>query len=168
MLQGSGLHIQEDVTRRAKDSRTELRRFTRELKLSDPEAVINMEYDKLKVNGKRYTWSDASPTKPVGSRVQSRAGGRKLSRARTPSVKMERLVRAMSQPATPSPSLHPLLQLGEDCEIMDSQEMDSDKMRRIRELEDNVRIQEEVVIDLKGKLSNGHENVEEEEEEGSW
>ena len=33
--------------------------LTRELKLSDPEAVINMEYDKLKVNGKRYTWSDA-------------------------------------------------------------------------------------------------------------
>ena len=109
---------------------------------------------------------DASPTKPVGSRAQSRAGGRKLSRARTPSVKMERLVRAMSQPATPSPSLHPLLQLGEDCEIMDSQELDSDKMRRIRELEDNVRIQEEVVIDLKGKLSNGHESIE--EEEGSW
>ena len=55
----AGLHISEDVTRRAKDSRTELRRFTRELKLSDPEAVINMEYDNLKVNGKRYTWSDA-------------------------------------------------------------------------------------------------------------
>ena len=54
-----GLHISEDVTRRAKDSRTELRRFTRELKLNDPQAVINMEYDNLKVNGKRYTWSDA-------------------------------------------------------------------------------------------------------------
>ena len=47
-----------------------------------------------------------------------------------------------------------------------AQETDSDKMRRIRELEDNVRIQEEVVIDLKGKLSNGHEDIE--EEEGSW
>ena len=81
-------------------------------------------------------------------------------------MKMDRLVRAMSQPDTPSPSLHPLLQLGESCEISDSQDLDSDKMRRIRELEDNVRIQEEVVIDLKGKLSNGHENIE--EEEGSW
>ena len=42
---------------------------------------------------------DPSPTKPVGgSRVPSRAGGRKQSRARTPSVKMsERLVRALSQ-----------------------------------------------------------------------
>ena len=55
----TGLHITEDVTRRAKDSRTELRRFTRELKLNDPDAVVNMEYDNLKVNGKRYTWSDA-------------------------------------------------------------------------------------------------------------
>ena len=42
---------------------------------------------------------DPSPTKPAGgSRVPSRAGGRKLSRARTPSVKMsERLVRSLSQ-----------------------------------------------------------------------
>ena len=80
-------------------------------------------------------------------------------------------MRALSQPGTPSPSLHPLLQLGETCDIMDSQDsLDSDKMKRIRELEDSVRIQEEVVIDLKGKLSNGHETVEEEEEEedGSW
>ena len=37
---------------------------------------------------------------------------------------------------------------------MDSQHLDSDKVRRIRELEDNVRIQEEVVINLKEKLSN--------------
>ena len=36
-----------------------MRRFTREIKLNDPDAVVNMEYDKLKVNGKRYTWSDA-------------------------------------------------------------------------------------------------------------
>ena len=44
---------------------------------------------------------------------------------------------------------------------MDSQHLDSDKVRRIRELEDNVRIQEEVVINLKEKLSNGTENGEE-------
>ena len=66
--------------------------------------------------------------------------------------------RACYQPPTPSPSLHPLLQLGESCEIVDSQHQDSDKVRRIRELEDNVRIQEEVVINLKEKLSNGPEN----------
>ena len=47
------------MTRRAKDSRTELRRFTRELKLNDPDAIVDMEYDNLKVNGKRYPWSDA-------------------------------------------------------------------------------------------------------------
>ena len=75
-------------------------------------------------------------------------------------MKTDRLARAMSQPPTPSPSLLPLLQLGESCEIVDSLLPDSDKMRRIRELEDNVRIQEEVVINLKEKLSNGPENGE--------
>ena len=100
---------------------------------------------------------DPSPNKPL-SRAPSRAGVRKLSRARTPSIKTERLVRGMTQPETPSPSLQPLLQLGESCEIVESQLLDCDKMTRIRELEDNVRIQEEVVINLREKLENGLEN----------
>ena len=95
---------------------------------------------------------DPSPNKPV-SRAPSRAGVRKLSRARTPSIKAERLVRGMTLPETPSPSTQPLLQLGESCEIEDC-----DKLTRIRELEDNVRIQEEVVINLREKLENGLEN----------
>ena len=37
-LAGSSLYISEDVTRRAKDSRTELRRFMREVKSVDPAA----------------------------------------------------------------------------------------------------------------------------------
>ena len=61
-----------------------------------------------------------------------------------------------SLPLPPSPSLYPLIQLGESCEILDSQKLASDKLRRIRELEDNVRVQE----DLKGKLINGHKDVE--------
>ena len=59
MLQGSGLLLSEDVTRRAKDSRAELRKFSREIKMADPNAVVKMDYDKLDVNGKKYTWSDA-------------------------------------------------------------------------------------------------------------
>ena len=35
-LTGSPFHISEDVIRRAKDSRTELRRFLREVKANDP------------------------------------------------------------------------------------------------------------------------------------
>ena len=65
-----------------------------------------------------------------------------------------------SLPPPPSPSLYPLIQLGESCEILDSQKLASDKLRRIRDLENNVRVQEEVVIDLRGKLNNGHKDVE--------
>ena len=43
----------------------------------------------------------------------------------------------MSQPPTPSPSLYPLLQLGE--------EEDGDKKKRIQHLEDSIRSQEEMV-----------------------
>ena len=58
MLRGSSLHISEDVTRKAKDSRTELRRFLRETKMKDKEAVCKLEYDRLVVNGKIFIWSD--------------------------------------------------------------------------------------------------------------
>ena len=58
MLRGSNLHISEDVTRKAKDSRNELRRFLRERKVSDPEAIHKLEYDKLVINDKSYVWSD--------------------------------------------------------------------------------------------------------------
>ena len=43
----------------------------------------------------------------------------------------------LSQPPTPSPSLYPLLQLGE--------EEDGDKKKRIQLLEDSIRSQEEMV-----------------------
>ena len=32
----------------------------REVKIADPRAVVTMEYDKLAVNGRKYTWSDAA------------------------------------------------------------------------------------------------------------
>ena len=96
MLTGSGIQITEDVTRKAKNTRQELRKennfisfylflnfvnrkFSREIKIADPSAEVQMEYDKLKVNiiflhknqktinckllqvnGRKYTWSDAA------------------------------------------------------------------------------------------------------------
>ena len=32
----------------------------REVKIADPSAVVSMEYDKLVVNGRKYSWSDAA------------------------------------------------------------------------------------------------------------
>ena len=32
----------------------------REVKIADPSAVVSMEYDKLAVNGRKYSWSDAA------------------------------------------------------------------------------------------------------------
>ena len=34
--------------------------MSREIKIADPRAVVTMEYDKLAVNGRKYTWSDAA------------------------------------------------------------------------------------------------------------
>ena len=44
--------------RKARDSRTELRRFLREVKMKDPQAVCKLEYDRLKVNGRSFVWSE--------------------------------------------------------------------------------------------------------------
>ena len=55
-----------------------------------------------------------------------------------------------SQPPTPSPSLFPLLQLGLGEE--EEQTEDRDKLRRIHLLEDNIRSQEEMVMELQDKI----------------
>ena len=34
--------------------------MTREVKIADPRAVVTMEYDKLAVNGRKYSWNDAA------------------------------------------------------------------------------------------------------------
>ena len=66
MLTGTGIQITEDVTRKAKNTRQELRKaitfysfyfflkfvnrkFSREIKIADPSAEVKMEYDNLKV-----------------------------------------------------------------------------------------------------------------------
>ena len=46
------------MSRKARDSRTELRRFLREVKMKDPQAVCKLEYDRLKVNGRSFIWSE--------------------------------------------------------------------------------------------------------------
>ena len=52
------VHLHFLCVRRARDSRTELRRFMREMKMHDPEAVCRLEYDQLQINGRSYVWSD--------------------------------------------------------------------------------------------------------------
>ena len=47
MLKGSGLSVTEDMSRRVREARTELRKFMREVKKSNPAASCHVQYDKL-------------------------------------------------------------------------------------------------------------------------
>ena len=59
MLKGSGLSVTEDMSRRVREARTELRKFMRELKKSNPAATCHVQYDKLFVNHRCYVWSES-------------------------------------------------------------------------------------------------------------
>ena len=41
-----------------RESRTELRKFMRDVKKQNPAANVNLQYDKLFVNHRCYVWSD--------------------------------------------------------------------------------------------------------------
>ena len=58
-LKGSGLSVTEDMSRRVREARTELRKFMRELKKSNPAATCHVQYDKLFVNHRCYVWSES-------------------------------------------------------------------------------------------------------------
>ena len=46
------------TVRRVRESRTELRKFMREVKKQNPAANVTLQYDKLFVNHRCYVWSD--------------------------------------------------------------------------------------------------------------
>ena len=58
-LKGSGLSVTEDMSRRVREARTELRKFMRDLKKSNPAATCHVQYDKLFVNHRCYVWSES-------------------------------------------------------------------------------------------------------------
>ena len=50
MLRGSSVTCSEDLSRRVREARVELRKFMRELKRNNPAATAHIQYDKLFVN----------------------------------------------------------------------------------------------------------------------
>merc|ERR1711892_432873 len=58
MLKGSNIHVTEDMSRRVRESRNELRKFMRDVKRGNPAARVVMQYDKLYVDNKCYIWND--------------------------------------------------------------------------------------------------------------
>lgn len=58
MLKGSNIHIGEDMSKRIRESRGELRKYMRKIKKANPEATCFMQYDKLYVNNKIYVFND--------------------------------------------------------------------------------------------------------------
>ena len=63
LLRGSSIHVTEDMSRRVRESRQELRRFMREVRRANPASVCNLQYDTLYVDKKCYKYN------PVEGRV---------------------------------------------------------------------------------------------------
>ena len=57
LLKLSSLHVTEDMSRRVRESRQELRRFMREVRRVNPTSVCSLQYDTLYVDKKCYKYS---------------------------------------------------------------------------------------------------------------
>ena len=58
MLKGSSIHITEDMNKKTRDSRMELRRFMKAVKRNNPSASCVLQYDKLYVDNKIFVYND--------------------------------------------------------------------------------------------------------------
>ena len=58
LLKGSNIHISEDLSKRTRESRAELRKYMRKVKKLNPDATCFMQYDKLYINNKIYVFND--------------------------------------------------------------------------------------------------------------
>ena len=110
-----------------------------------------------------------SPTRQL-SRAPSRAGSRarSLSCNRALSRKNSKIgmrSRDSSKPGSPTHSKNPLLQLGQSLDDLNGNEIFSEsKVRKIRDLEESVRCQEELMELLKERLIEGPTNGEHHEQ----
>ena len=52
------IHISEDLSKRTRESRAELRKHMRKIKKLNPDATCFMQYDKLYINNKIYVYND--------------------------------------------------------------------------------------------------------------
>ena len=57
-LQISHIRVTEDLSKRTRESRQELRKFMRTVKKTNPERRCFLEYDRLYVDQKIYVWND--------------------------------------------------------------------------------------------------------------
>ena len=58
LLRGSNIHVTEDMNRKTRESRAELRRFMRNIKRANPSVSCVLQYDKLVVDHKIFVWND--------------------------------------------------------------------------------------------------------------
>ena len=153
MLRGSSFSVTEDMSRRVREARTELRKFMRDLKKTNPAASCHLQYDKLFVNHRCYVWSSGQGRVVEFSQAdQSRPSSRSSSPVKPPRLNANNgnLSRANSRSTsqaliTCQPLLHSL-----SLDTWD--EVEDDKDRKIKELEETLRKQKELMEILQKKL----------------
>ena len=52
------IHVTEDLSKRTREARAELRKFMRQVKRQNPERSCFLEYDKLYVDHRPFVWNE--------------------------------------------------------------------------------------------------------------
>ena len=58
LKKNAGIDVTEDLSKRTRESRQELRKFMRKIKRTNPEKNCFLEYDRLYVDHKIFVWSE--------------------------------------------------------------------------------------------------------------
>jgi len=150
MLKGSSVTVTEDLSRRIRQCRAELRKFMRDVKKGNPAATVHLQYDKLYVDGKCFVWNDHRGKVTELSALDVDLGNERPGSVLDRSASSFSLAQTTTR-RTPS-ALARCQSLGSGLGTpMDSLQQDSAE-ELLAERDDMIRQLQETVNDLKEKL----------------
>ena len=161
LLRGSNIHVTEDMNKKTRESRTELRRFMRSVKRNNPAVNCTLNYDKLFMDNKVFVWNDIQG-KVVEQLLEEEANGTSPCPCSRPAsvmtdsgynTSMSSLTPVRSPMKSPKKSFNRTQSLYnyEDEEIEETIKEREDK---IRELEDIIASQASIMKQMKSRLDN--------------
>ena len=137
----SQVTVTEDLSKRTRESRQELRKFMRSIKKRNPERHCVLEYDKLFVDNKVYVWNDILCQ--VRSQILTRDSGHL-----TQVVEMsdsEKLVDPLMRTASAMSRGRPVLSKAfslSSPNVAGLMDTDTEILERIRDLEEQISLQQ--------------------------
>ena len=158
LLRGSNIHVTEDMNKKTRESRAELRKYMRSVKRNNPSANFILQYDKLYIDNKVFIWNDIQG-KVIEHTIDEESDGNSPCPCSRPASVMtdSGFNSSLSFNTLRSPSKSPKKSFDRSQSLYtynddDIEEAVKEREDKIRELENIISRQAEIMKEMKTRL----------------